>query len=86
MPQVPVPMAVSNNKIKVLKRKAYGYRDDEYFKLLLLGLHDTTVKELAKNDRGISYQLEKRKNPINLLFCQRLTLFNNGRKDISRKK
>ena len=39
-----------NNKIKVLKRKAYGYRDDEYFKLLLLGLHDNTVKELAKND------------------------------------
>lgn len=38
----------TNNKIKVLKRKAYGYRDDEYFKLLL-GLHDTTIKELAKN-------------------------------------
>lgn len=31
-----------NNKIKVMKRKAYGYRDDEYFKLLLLGLHDKT--------------------------------------------
>ena len=39
-----------NNKIKVLKRKAYGYRDDKYFRLLLLGLHDNTVKELAKND------------------------------------
>lgn len=31
-----------NNKIKVLKRRAYGYRDDEYFKLLLLGLYDET--------------------------------------------
>lgn len=31
-----------NNKIKVMKRRAYGYRDDEYFKLLLLGLHDKT--------------------------------------------
>lgn len=31
-----------NNKIKVMKRRAYGYRDDEYFKLLLLGLHDNT--------------------------------------------
>lgn len=31
-----------NNKIKVMKRKAYGYRDDEYFNLLLLGLHDKT--------------------------------------------
>ena len=40
----------TNNKIKVLKRKAYGYRDDEYFKLLLLGLHDTTIRELTKND------------------------------------
>lgn len=31
-----------NNKIKVMKRKAYGYRDDQYFNLLLLGLHDKT--------------------------------------------
>ena len=31
-----------NNKIKVMKRRAYGYRDDEYFNLLLLGLHDKT--------------------------------------------
>ncbi|MBR1539157.1 MAG: transposase [Bacteroidales bacterium] len=29
-----------NNKIKVIKRKAYGYRDDEFFKLKLLSLHD----------------------------------------------
>jgi len=34
----------TNNKVKVLKRKAYGYRDDEYFKLLLLGMKDETVK------------------------------------------
>ena len=31
-----------NNKIKVMKRRAYGYRDDEYFTLLLLGLNDKT--------------------------------------------
>lgn len=31
-----------NNKIKVIKRKAYGYRDDEYFNLLLFGMHDNT--------------------------------------------
>lgn len=31
-----------NNKIKVMKRKAYGYRDDQYFNLLLLSLHDKT--------------------------------------------
>lgn len=28
-----------NNKIKVLKRQAYGYRDQEYFKLRLYNLH-----------------------------------------------
>jgi len=33
----------TNNKIKVLKRKGYGYRDNEYFDLLLLGLKDETV-------------------------------------------
>ena len=31
-----------NNKIKVMERKAYDYRDDQYFNLLLLGLHDKT--------------------------------------------
>lgn len=28
-----------NNKIKVLKRKAYGYRDEEFFKLKIYSLH-----------------------------------------------
>ena len=31
-----------NNKIKVMKRRAYGYRDQTYFNLRLLGLHDRT--------------------------------------------
>jgi len=30
-----------NNKIKVLKRKAYGYRDMEFFKLRILTIHET---------------------------------------------
>lgn len=30
-----------NNKIKTLKRKAYGFRDNEYFKLRLYSLHTT---------------------------------------------
>jgi transposase len=29
-----------NNKIKVLKRQAYGYRDKEYFKLRIYSLHE----------------------------------------------
>lgn len=36
------PLEGVNNKIKVLKRKAYGYRDDEFFRLKLLGLHEAT--------------------------------------------
>ena len=28
-----------NNKIKVIKRKAYGYRDVEYFKLKIYNLY-----------------------------------------------
>ena len=30
-----------NNKIKVLKRKAYGFRDLEYFKLRIYFLHES---------------------------------------------
>jgi transposase len=32
-----------NNKIKVLKRVAYDYRDEEYFKLRLFALHDNHI-------------------------------------------
>lgn len=35
----------TDNKVKVIKRKGYGYRDDEYFNLLLLGMHDETVQK-----------------------------------------
>lgn len=33
------PLEGINNKIKVLKRKAYGYRDMEFFNLKILNLH-----------------------------------------------
>jgi len=33
------PLEGMNNKIKVLKRRAYGYRDMEYFKLKIYNLH-----------------------------------------------
>ncbi len=32
-----------NNKIKVLKRVAYGFRDDQYFTLRLFALHDARI-------------------------------------------
>ena len=38
------PLEGVNNKIKVLKRKAYGYRDEEFFRLKLLGLHESTYE------------------------------------------
>ncbi len=35
------PVEGIDNKIKVLKRKAYGYRDVEYFKLRIYFLHES---------------------------------------------
>jgi transposase len=35
------PLEGTNNKIKTLKRTAYGFRDQEYFKLKILALHET---------------------------------------------
>ena len=34
-------MEGTNNKIKTLNRQAYGYRDEEFFILKLLGLHES---------------------------------------------
>lgn len=36
------PLEGLNNKIKVLKRQAYGFRDDEYFRLRLYFIHQDT--------------------------------------------
>lgn len=38
------PLEGINNKIKTVKRMAYGYRDDEFFKLKLLGLHEARYR------------------------------------------
>jgi transposase len=35
------PLEGVNNKIKTLKRAAYGYRNEEYFKLKILAIHQT---------------------------------------------
>ena len=35
------PLEGLNNKIKVLKRKAYGYRDMTFFLLRVLFIHET---------------------------------------------
>ena len=35
------PLEGINNKIKTMKRQAYGFRDHEFFKLKILGLHET---------------------------------------------
>lgn len=35
------PLEGTNNKIQLMKRKAYGYRDHAFFKLKILGAHET---------------------------------------------
>jgi hypothetical protein len=35
------PMEGTNNKIKTMKRQAYGFRDPEFFKLKILAIHET---------------------------------------------
>ncbi|MGB3860593.1 MAG: transposase, partial [Candidatus Aminicenantaceae bacterium] len=34
-----------NNRIKVIKRKAYGYRDMDYFMLKIYNIHTTRYSE-----------------------------------------
>ncbi len=38
------PLEGVNNKIKTMKRQAYGYRDREFFKLKIMALHETKFK------------------------------------------
>jgi transposase len=35
------PMEGTSNKIKTMKRQAYGFRDHEFFKLKVLAIHET---------------------------------------------
>ena len=35
------PLEGVNNKIKTMKRQAYGFRDQEFFKLKIYALHET---------------------------------------------
>ena len=35
------PLEGTNNKIKTMKRQAYGFRDHEFFKLKIIALHET---------------------------------------------
>ena len=37
-------MEGTNNKIKTLNRQAYGFRDEDFFILKLLGLHESRYK------------------------------------------
>ena len=35
------PPAGTNHEIKAMKRRAYGFRDREFFKLKILAIHET---------------------------------------------
>jgi transposase len=37
----PIPLEGTNTKIQAMKRQAYGFRDRTFFKLKILGLHET---------------------------------------------
>jgi len=37
------PLEGTNNKIKTMKRQAYGFRDMEFFKLKIMGIHLTRI-------------------------------------------
>jgi transposase len=36
------PLEGTNNKIKTMQRQAYGYRDQEFFRLKIYALHEAT--------------------------------------------
>ena len=38
------PLEGTNNKIKTMKRQAYGFRDHAFFKLKILAIHETKFK------------------------------------------
>jgi transposase len=40
-PTSTVPLEGTNNKIKTMKRQAYGFRDHEFFKLKILAIHES---------------------------------------------
>ena len=37
----------TNAKFRVMQRKAYGFRDEEYLKLKIYALHETKMKNIA---------------------------------------
>jgi transposase len=41
------PLEGTNAKIRVMQRKAYGFRDEEYLKLKIYALHETKMKNIA---------------------------------------
>lgn len=41
------PLEGTNNKIKTMQRQAYGYRDQEFFKLRILTIHEATYDSVG---------------------------------------
>jgi transposase len=37
------PLEGTNTKIKLLQRQAYGFRDTDFFKLRIMGLHESRI-------------------------------------------
>lgn len=44
IPITTAPLEGTNTKIRVLQRRAYGFRDMEYLKLRIYALHESNLK------------------------------------------
>ncbi len=56
------PLEGTNNKIKTMKRQAYGFRDHEFFKLKILAIHEARyallrVRKVMSARIGVPYTL-----------------------------
>ena len=47
------PLEGTNNKIKTMKRQAYGFRDHEFFRLKILGIHRNQVRFSRMNQNSM---------------------------------
>ena len=65
-----------NNKIKVMKRTAYGFRDEHYFKLRLYALHDCPYHSKCRmNPKYYAHLLQINRNKSLQQVSVKVTLY-----------
>ena len=53
------PLEGTNNKIKTMKRQAYGFRDMEFFKLKIMAIHEATLRVSRMNLKCVTHVSEQ---------------------------